>query len=219
MDSTPSRRAVLGALAIGPLVAASPASAALHGQIYDELAASGGIASAIAAYKCAKAEEDAFDRDVYHPAWKAWEVACEALPHHVEERAESWGAVTPRMTTADEVDLRTARWEIKTTQRHVPELEGYIAACRRLVAAHEAREAEKARLMAAYRVEELTCESDKRCTAAYLALKAVEPIRPANIAEFAEKLAFLAENERFDVEDVQAAIVADAQHLARLGAH
>lgn len=66
MVATPSRRALLGALAIGPLVAAAPASAALHGQTFRELTGSPAHPAwdrALANYRAAsKAADDHWEK-------------------------------------------------------------------------------------------------------------------------------------------------------------
>jgi hypothetical protein len=212
---TTSRRALIGAAILAPIVVAQCAQRA-------PAAAQGStpLAAAIAAWRRADAAEDAYYVDVYTKSHDRWENACAAIPHYVEKRAESWGAITPQLSTASADDMEVVRWELRNRDRpDVPNLAGYIRACRRLVAADEARKAEIARLKQAYRVDEFSMRVDDLCCAAYAALRVVEGIHPSNAAEFAEKLAILHERERFDDEDVQAMIVADAHHLARLGSN
>ncbi len=209
MEITTTRRAMMGALAIAPLAVSASASAAPQ----SHRAAAGAIAAAIAHYHQAEAALQTFDRDVHTPAVEGYLRARDAIPH-VRIKKPTLGTQEDWWSTDDSGDIRIAREEIRRRGTTDPFDVAIVAGCRELISAADVREAENQRLYAAYAVEEHGLRLDALAEASCEALDALEAARPATIAEFAEKLAVLHSAQRLDLEDAQAAIVADARRLA-----
>jgi hypothetical protein len=169
----PTRRAMIGALALAAPFAALPAIATPRAGIAFD--------AAHAAYRAAEAADAAFQADEYAPAWTAFALALADLPH------------TTVKTTAYKpyLDWRTDDYRmIEDARRYVTGLKewpadrnAYVADCRALLAAVEKRtEAIKA-LEERHAITELNRRSDAHTLAVWEALNRLINDVPASDGE------------------------------------
>jgi hypothetical protein len=208
VDTT--RRAILGVMASMPALAVScapqPASAA-----------AGDFTRSLAAYRDALAAEDRHWQTIYEPAQKAFDAACEAVPHQSFPYGHMNLNMGCTLSTASIDDIRGARRRIKTRGNGpIHPINAPLAKADDLVvAAYEARQAEHERIAQAIGFNKVEEEGDRLSLVTYqLGWAAIEcPVACAG--ELAAKMAFISELERWDCDTTIAALTADARRLAR----
>lgn len=177
---TPSRRAVLGALAASPAIGGFAATLAGIGTAEAATPDRAKWYRMKAEFERLEAAEIAFARDVYHPVHEAWQEAVKAIPHETITVAPG-----RTYTTACPHDLRSAKTIVELADRKTGDRAetDYSRACRELLAAQERREAEMRRLAVELRVDEYGDEDDRignlRYNAEWALMEAPAPDRPA----------------------------------------
>ena len=140
MEST-TRRALIGAIGLGLPVAALAHSAPAAIMVADTK----DWDAAIAHLDRCEAVSQTFDREVFDPTYLAWRAACDAIPHQT--------FTTPYrrepLSTANSYDVADARRSTKGKywiDPAIPEAVAHDEAMRKLVAAADARAAERRRI-------------------------------------------------------------------------
>jgi hypothetical protein len=201
-----SRRGMLGAMALAPLVATVPAAA---------MPAPSHIDGIIAAYRVAEAACEPAS-EAHGEALRTWTAACEAIPHYTTKRGyQSQGLGFRHLSTSDRTAAPAARAVIEVTKKSA-EADDYHAVCHELVAAADARKAEADRLRALHGVDAARDEEERLAEIGGNALWAVIECPVSSPADLLTKLAFMTETGHFGDTDATVAVGDDIRRVLKV---
>ncbi|AHE52816.1 hypothetical protein NX02_05385 [Sphingomonas sanxanigenens DSM 19645 = NX02] len=209
-----TRRAVLGAIALAPVAAIPAATATVPSSRWTEL---------LATYRKAEATRKAFDRDVYMPAFNAYQREADALPHHTM----TYDAMGGRrmLTTQNPGDVQFARSfagprsdgqspDTRSVRRGLQLNDTWHTDMLAFVAAADQREAERQSLHDRHGIDKLDERGSDLTDAECEALEAAI-MHPVNtITELNEKIGIINETEGFELGFTAKAVTADIARLA-----
>jgi hypothetical protein len=205
-----SRRGMLGAIALAPIVATvatcAPQPAA---------AATSALPSMIAKWRVAEAECD-LASDAHQAALDAWEAACEAVPHYTTTRGyQSKGRGFMHMTTADPTHAPSAHTVVEVWSGKEWADEAYLSCCRELIEADDRRQAEIARLKAVHGVQAASDEEERVAEISGDMLWAIIEHPVSTPDDLLAKLAFMTETGHFGDTDVTVAVGEDIRRVLK----
>ena len=212
-DNTTTRRRAIAAIASVPFAAlVVPATARTPG-------VSPVFAAKLRAYRAAEEAEAEFDEGVYHPAWRDYEIARDAVPH-IAVGDDPYSGALYAVQTSDASRVAAARRLVRDVDtgrcrlEPIESLQAHLAFCRRLAAAADQRDAELERLNRLHRVDEYTDHSDRLTEATYAAFDAALGHPAANMIDLSAKLTLIDRSGAHESTEAWAAIMADARRLA-----
>lgn len=200
LSHTPTRRAMLGALATAPLLAAPSAAIA-------SATASPALIAAIAAYDKACEAETAWDSDVRHVAHQAFRADCDKVPHR--ETTRTYKNIYGDMQTMSTEDVATAR-RVKAgfIKLHVED-EDYFATIDEVVALADKRDARIEALRAQHGLDTLCEEGDRLSELASAALESALNFKSRSLADVLAKAEFLEEIDGWGNDYARERLIAD----------
>ena len=205
-----SRRALLGALAAAPALAAPLAIA--HAAP-TAVAVSPELERLLAIARAARAASNRYEQEIFEPARQRYEAAESRFPHievHNPDGGRSY-------STADLWEVRRARRA--TTERvvfHGPGAEEgrqRYKAMRALVMSADLRNAEMSAMKAQMGFQAIEDENERLDEVFYDAVSALDDYRPATFADLQAKLAFMIELDRIETDGPTGVVIADLQRL------
>ncbi|WP_454280473.1 hypothetical protein [Sphingomonas sp. Marseille-Q8236] len=206
-DLAITRRGIVGAMMIAPVVVAAPVSAQINSD----------FGSKLAAYRAAERAERNFDATTYKEASERFDHMEAAIPHQSVEWSGGPNAKSKIWSTADNCRVREAKYFLdpKHSRPIDPSQANYHAACVELTAAVAARRVLLLRASKESGLDAAGAESDRLCDVRCAARDAVvhHPVRSA--AELSAKIAIIRDNELWDSVEVQDIITADVTRIAR----
>jgi hypothetical protein len=195
-----SRRAILGALAVAPLIGASASRAAN--------VPPSNLRAAIAAYYASVQACDNHHSQIYEPLHDAVMSQIAAIPPVVIRYRIPEDEVGEELRSDDEWSV----WKLKRVEKGLPdtknEPEERREACRKLRAGIDRRDAVIEKIKADANLSAVCEESDRLGTESYHALCAAIEVRVSTHAELIEKMAFIREHVG-DIDEWHFDIVAD----------
>lgn len=205
-DLAITRRGIVGAMMIAPVVVAAPASAQINS----------GFEAKLAAYRAAERAERNFDATTYKEASERFDRMEAAIPHQSVEWRGGPYAKSEIWSTADIRQVNEAKYFLdpKHTIPVDPSQANYHAACIELVAAADARYEQLLQAEKDSGFLSAGIESDRLCDLRCAARDAVvhHPVRSAT--ELAAKIAVIRDNELWESENIQDVITADVAFIA-----
>ena len=201
-----TRRGLVGAMMIAPVVVAAPASAQINAS----------FGAKLAAYRAAELAERNFDATTYKEASERFDRMEAAIPHQSVEWRGGPYAKSEIWSTADIRQVSEAKYFLDP--RHArpidPSQANYHAACVELTAAAAARYQLLIRASAESGFDAAGVESDRLCDLRCAARDGVIHYPVHTAAELAAKVAIIKDNDLWDGNGIQDVITADVARLA-----
>ena len=205
-DLSITRRGIVGAMMIAPVVIAAPVSAHINSD----------FGSKLAAYRAAERAERDFDKTVYNKASERFDRMEAAIPHQTVEWRGGPYAKSEIWSTADIRQVSEAKYFLDPKHKRPidPSQANYHAACVELIAAAAARYELLLRASKESGFDAAGVESDRLCDLRCAARDAVvhHPVRSA--AELSAKIAVIRDNDLWDSTEMQDVITADVARIA-----
>lgn len=201
---TTSRRAMIGALALGTLATTAPVVAATTARTTAPTGVSPALAEAIAAYHLAVTAAGKWFDTEYSPAWEACKAELDAIPHLTTEQGFEThaGFRTTYLSTDKPADVVLAKM-FGNLPAHMRHNDSQDKACEELLAKVQWREAEKQRIQGLYNMDALDAEQDRQNDITYQAMRAVETFPVATMQDLIVRMEFALEtDERRESADV-----------------
>lgn len=205
-DLAITRRGIVGAMMIAPVVVAAPASARINAS----------FGAKLAAYRSAERAERNFDATTYKEASERFDRMEASIPHQTVEWRGGPYAKSEIWSTADIRQVSEAKYFLDPKQARPidPSQANYHAACVELTVAAAARYELLLRASQDSGFDAAGIESDRLCDLRCAARDAVvhHPVRSAT--ELAAKIAVIRDNELWESENIQDVITADVARIA-----
>lgn len=189
ITTNPTRRAILAGAAVAATV---PALALAADNSRDGVSLD--FRRRVANYRAARRAADRFDEGRYAAVRADFFAVRDALPHQTFTYGEG-----KALSTDNAAQIAVAKGMQRVPPIHLKA--DARQAHRQLLEAHEAREAEIARLRDVTGLTEASLHYEDLCEAAWNALSAVEAYQPKNLIELHAKLAFLIETGAAEADD------------------